>query len=281
MYRIYLSILIVVFPFSILSTKIVAQQSEVANNSPLFISSLDGESLTPFSADETVRHSRPPSPSKEREDLFYPDGFLALSSSVSGGDNRVLKSSRANDQVFVETDFLHPLDPSVETTPLFVPSPVVEHAKAEDSVALFFVLSIAFLGVGVFLYSDFCYRNRLKEDMNRNVKLYSSCITLTDLKEDLTAEVGNIVGGASTSVLPLKDDIVEDTSIDSSLLIPGERVAEWRDAREYAEDVSVVGDTDILHEQNFDFSPKSEIGSGVDDEVTEDFIVSTGGSTIS
>ena len=79
----------------------------------------------------------------------------------------------------------------------------------------------------------------------------------------------------------MKDVFVEDTSLDSSLLIPGERVAEWRDVREYAEDVSVVGDTDILHEQNFDFSPKSEIGRGVDDEVTEDFIVSTGGSTIS
>ena len=88
----------------------------------LFVPSRDVNSSAHFSTVDAARRNRPPEPSKSREDLFYPDGFLTLSSptpepaasKTSTNASSLSKKSELEDRGVQ----LRPLDPSVETTPV-------------------------------------------------------------------------------------------------------------------------------------------------------------------
>ena len=251
----------------------LAQQEPPEDNSAMFISSVDANLSVPFSSVDAARRSRPPQPTKIREDLWYPTGFLTLSTPTSEevvqkGD--VDETSTSNEKLAVP---FRPIDSSVETTPYSQVPVVKESTKKKGDSALFFALSIAIAGLGVFLYYDFLYKNQLKEDLVQNAKLCSSKAVSADFEEVLARAPELTDPREPSHVDPTFDPdalFFEETSSGQSGLLKTES---------FEASGRKIGAGVGLTEENFDFAPKGLGLVNSVDEVVEDFVVGKSASS--
>ena len=247
------------------------QQSESQTGAALFLPSADVDSQTFYSANDAERRNRPPQPAKTREDLFYPDGFLTLSSPTAPTP----KSTRQSAAIEVVEDGkpekksnpLRPLDPSVETTPLLVPSITERPSQKRGDHVLFYVVSIALAGLGIFLYYDFQYRNQLKQDLVQNAKLCASTEP---------SDFDAVLAKEPDLKDPREPSFVNPTFNPDALAFE-ERQALSRyglDSERFEVDNSRTPQGPSLNEENVDFVPRglSGLASPIDD-VVEDFVV--------
>ncbi|MBP5620746.1 MAG: hypothetical protein J6X44_01895 [Thermoguttaceae bacterium] len=252
----------------------LAQQETPTDKGPMFVSSVDANSSTPFSAVDAARRSRPPQPAKTHEDLWYPTGFLTLSSPTPDVDNSVRDAANASSKPEKQAAPFRPIDASVETTPYTQVSTIKEPVKKKGDSVLFFALSIAIAGLGVFLYYDFLYKNKLKEDLVQNAKLCSP--------NAVSADFDAVLARAPEMTDPREPSFVDPTFDPDSLYYDDHKkdhVGFGGSESFEASGVRVAPGAD-LSEQNFDYSPKGlGILSSPTDEVVEDFVVGTSASS--
>ena len=249
------------------------------NGSTLFVPSLDVNSPTSFSSVDAARRNRPPEPAKIREDLFYPDGFLTLSSptpdpglSSNSGKDDVRKAEPKD-----KGASLRPLDPSVETTPLAVnPSLGQEDDKPKKrrDRFFFFAFSIALAGLGFFVYHEFRYREQLRSDLVRNARLCSPNATSADFDSVLAADVDLTDPRAPSYVNPhYGADVLMFDDPDNA----GKKLSDpdFDGFHFEASDAQLAHRGPGLGEENFDFMPEGN-PSTFSDEPVEDFVVGGG-----
>lgn len=246
----------------------LAQQEASADKSPMFVSSVDANSSTPFSAVDAARRSRPPQPAKTHEDLWYPTGFLTLSSPTSDVDVSARESSNVSSKPEKHTTPFRPIDASVETTPYAQLPAIKEPVKKKGDSVLFFALSIAIAGLGIFLYYDFLYKNQLKEDLVQNAKLCSPSA--------VSADFDAVLARAPEMTDPREPSFVDPTFDPDSLYYENlrkDRSGLVGNESFEASGVRLAQGADLT-EQNFDYAPKGlgSLSSAVD-EVVEDFVV--------
>lgn len=254
-----------------------AQQNETTDGVPMFVSSVDADSPVFFSSVDAARRNRPPQPAKTREDLFYPDGFLSLSSpSVEKTEKtETLKEVREEKIVAEEKEVLsevvpiRPLDPSVETTPSAIPI-IEEKKKVKEDNVFFLALSVALASLGVFLYYDFRYRNQLREDLVQNARLCSSRAVAADFEAVLAR------GPELTD--PREPSYINPTFDPESLAFDDRKVNVNPDEERF--NVSETGSSAAgpdIDEENFDFVPKERSAVDSVNEPYEDFVVGESG----
>lgn len=248
------------------------QQRDLDDGVPLFVPSVDVDSPVFFSSVDAARRNRPPLPAKVCEDLYYPDGFLTLSTPTSrktgvlnGGHNesKVVYPQASEERGEKRASCIRPVDPTVETTPSDVPVLSEPVTESRDHV-LFFAISIALAGLGIFLYYDFRYRNQIREDLVHNAKLCSPKAVASDFDEVL-AKCPELTDPRQPSFA--------NPNFAPELLEFGVNVP----VTNHFEEVNAIGEHletgPGIEEENMDFSPK---GLYVDSslEVLEDFTVS-------
>ena len=248
-----------------------------SNGGALFVPSRDVNSSTHFSTVDAARRNRPPEPSKSREDLFYPDGFLTLSSPTPEPPTPKGSSSGVSSKKAEFEDKgaqLRPLDPSVETTPITVSQPQssgkAASRKRKDRF-FFFAVSIALAGLGFFVYNEFRYREQLRADLVRNARLCSPNATAADFESILTADLDLTDPRAPSYINPRYDaDVLmfdDPDPLGKTLKDPDFDGFHFEasDARRFHQGPG-------LGEENFDFTPEGN-SSILNSEPTEDFVV--------
>ncbi|MGI6401334.1 MAG: hypothetical protein ACOX0A_04380 [Thermoguttaceae bacterium] len=267
---------------SVLASALFAQRTQppvnvdpAYNGTTLFVPSRDVNSSTSFSSVDAARRNRPPEPAKTREDLFYPDGFLTLSSPTPepNVDSSLGKTDRQSNDAQ-----LRPLDPSVETTPLTVnPTQQAERKDSEKGRDhfTFFAVSIALAALGIFIYHEFRYRETLRSDLVRNARLCSPNATSSDFDSVLAADVNMTDPRAPSYVNPHYDaDVLMFDDPDhhgKTLTDP-----DFDDFRFEVSDSQVAHSGPGLNEENFDFTPVGDSSVVISDEPVEDFVVGGG-----
>lgn len=246
------------------------------NGSTLFVPSLDVNSATSFASVDAARRNRPPEPSKTREDLYYPDGFLTLSSPTPNPkeSDSLGKEDSDKSETRGEGEKIRPLDPSVETTPLVLnPYPgVKEPEKRKRDKFSFFAFSIALAGLGVFVYLERRYRDQLRDDIARNSRLCSPNATSADFESVLASNVDLTDPRAPSYANPRYDaDVLMFNDPDPS----GKNLTDPNfDDFHFEASASRLGRRGpSLSEENFDFVPEGTERSPAD-ELPEDFVVS-------
>jgi hypothetical protein len=244
----------------------------------LFVPSRDVNSSAHFSTVDAARRNRPPEPSKSREDLFYPDGFLTLSSptpepaasKTSTNASSLSKKSELEDRGVQ----LRPLDPSVETTPV-----TTSRAQAPEKPApekrkdrfFFFAVSIALAGLGFFVYNELRYREQLRTDLVQNARLCSPNATAADFESVLAADLDLTDPRAPSYVNPRYDaDVLmfdDPDSLGKTLKDPDFDGFHFEAS---ADKLAHRGPG--LGEENFDFMPEGKL-SILNKEPAEDFVV--------
>lgn len=258
------------------------------NAAPLFVPSRDLHSPNYYSAVDAARKDRPPEPTKVREDLFYPDGFLTLSTPTpppqSPEKPKKSESEPEKTQKRVDRgDPIRPLDPSVETTPLTV-EPRVKTEETEEPARrsrkdrfFFFAVSVALAGLGIFVYNDFRYRDQLRADLVKNAKLCSPTATPADFAEVLAEDVDLTDPRAPSYVNPHYDaDVVLYADPDKAGKILSDPAFD-----DYRFEVSNSPRSHFgpgLGDENFDFAPSEDGADVLGEEEEEDFDVSLHGS---
>ena len=248
----------------------LGQQNDSYDADPMFVSSVDADSSVPFSTVGAARRSRPPRPAKTREDPWYPEGFLTLSSPTPDPDaaprreRSILDGGAAGKKVEPP---VRVLDSSVEATPYSRPQQLEAPPRKKDN-ALFLSISIALLGLGIFLYYDFVYRNQLKEDLVRNAKLCSSKAVASDFDE-LLAEAPELTDPREPSYA--------EPNFDPDLLSfdgrAGARLPSRYDGDSFDVSDPVSTSESDLEGENFDFEPKGTDGLLASAEEVGDFVV--------
>lgn len=244
----------------------------------LFVPSRDVNSATHFSTVDAARRNRPPEPSKSRENLFYPDGFLTLSSPtpepVAGNASDVGGASSKISKLEDKGAQLRPLDPSVETTPVTVGRPrETEKSPPKKRRDRFFFLatSIALAGLAFFVYNELRYREQLREDLVRNARLCSPNATSADFESVLAADVDLTDPRAPSYINPRFDaDVLmfdDPDSLGKTLKDP-----DFTGFRFETSISELSHNGPGLGEENFDFMPAGN-ASVLDEEPTEDFVV--------
>ena len=266
----------------------VTRNSASNSSEPLFVPSLDAKTSTLASAVDSARRNRPPEPSKKSEDLYYPEGFLTLSSPTP---EPVVNRPKANvEEVDKPGDVkpkdkgepIRPLDPGMETTPLSVDrhEPVVEEEAPRRHTGrdrfFFFAISVALAGLGVFLYNDFRYRDQLRADLVRNAKLCSPNAQASDFDDVLAADADLVDPRAPSFVNPHYDaDVIlygDPDQAGKTLQDPA-----FDDYKfEVSEAISHVGPS--LHEENFDFTPSGVPATPAVDLDEVEFVVGVNSS---
>lgn len=250
-------------------SKCYAQQ-EVIDSSPLFVPSTDVDSPIFFSSIDAARRNRPPRPAKTRENLFYPDGFLTLSSPESeksvgiesqGGELQIVPESFDKPSVV-----LNPLDPAVETTPSVIPQVSFESDNKRGDNVLFWVISITLAGLGLFLYYDYRYRNQLKNELVHNAKLCSVNAVSSDFDEVLAKAPDMTDPRAPSYVDPSFDPYPLDFG---EQYLPSHGCYSYRNEVNGLPEVAGAG----LEEENMDFVPRGAHFSRANSEIVEDFVV--------
>ena len=247
----------------------------------LFVPSRDVNSSTHFSTVDAARRNRPPEPSKSREDLFYPDGFLTLSSPTPESSTASMAANVDTTSRKIGTEDrgvqLRPLDPSVETTPVTVGQPQMTEkvsTKKRRDRFFFFAVSVALAGLGFFVYNEFRYREQLRADLVRNARLCSPNATAADFESILAADLDLTDPRAPSYVNPRYDaDVLmfdDPDPLGKTLKDP-----DFDGFHFEASEGELNHQGPGLGEENFDFMPegKSVI---LNSEPTEDFIVGGG-----
>ena len=260
-------------------TRVQASNGDLSpNGGALFVPSRDVNSSTHFSSVDAARRNRPPEPSKTREDLFYPDGFLTLSSPTP---ESAATSSTANiDSTSRKTGSedrgvqLRPLDPSVETTPITVGQPQITEKvapKKRRDRFFFLAVSVALAGLGFFVYNEFRYREQLRADLVRNARLCSPNATAADFESVLAADLDLTDPRAPSYVNPRYDaDVLmfdDPDPLGKTLKDP-----DFDGFHFEASDNKLNHRGPGLGEENFDFMPEGR-SVVLNSEPTEDFIV--------
>lgn len=243
-------------------------ESTPSEGRALFVPTLDLQSPTSFSSVEAARSVRPPQPAKRREELIYPEGFLELSAPTPEPTPEApLETERPSDEKTEKTEEAKKeepprrLDPSAETTPL-APPPQPEPPQPEpgDQI-LFFALSIALVALGGFIYADYRYRDRLKNELARNARLRSPNAVAADFDDVLSSVDGERLDASF-------DDLAYFSTAPSTSVLDDEEVFE-----PIAEPAPPTNGAD-LNEENFDFAPASDSNAKAAlAEPQEDFVV--------
>lgn len=267
------------------STSDSPRSSSPRDGGALFVPSLDVTSPTSFSSVDAARRNRPPEPSKTKEDLYYPDGFLSLSSPTPEPGGATSKTEPPKKTTTEPKDSgvqLRPLDPSVETTPVTA-APVQEKErvvpkrdKGKDKF-FFLAFSVALAGLGIFVYHEFRYREQLRSDLVRNARLCSPTATAADFDAILAADMDLTDPRAPSFVNPHYDaNVLMYQDPDQS----GKRLSD-PDFDDFHFEASSEASSHIgpgLSEENFDFAPEGN--AVVLREPAEDFVVGSELTTV-
>ncbi len=261
-------VLATVFSFAV--ARCYSQQEISSEKGSMFVSSVDANSSVPFSTVDAARRSRPPQPAKTHEDLWYPTGFLTLSTPTPEEDRSSTSVTNTNPVQEKRSSSFRPIDASVETTPYAQVPPVRESVKKKGDSALFFALSIALAGLGLFLYYDFLYKNQLRENLVQNAKLCSP--------KAVSADFDAVLALAPELTDPREPSFVEPTFDPDSLFY--DEFTNNQDRSVVTESFEATGTNSSseanIAEENFDFSPKRFGSVGLTDDVVEDFVVGAG-----
>ncbi|MDO5309683.1 MAG: hypothetical protein Q4G03_09395 [Planctomycetia bacterium] len=253
----------------------------------IFLPNLVDGAPASFAASQAARSNRPPEPSKVRENLFYPDGFLTLSTPTPDPDdasakplerNKDARDSVKSPKAEKKTTPIRPLDPSVETTPFVAPQPLddsVNSKRRRSDRFFFFALSIALAGLGLFVYYDYIYREQLRSVLVRNAKLRSP--------NAVGADFDQVFGGDLEMTDPLAPSFIDPTFDPDDFLYrdpSATHLATSLDAldEEHFQAQGGFQGSD-LNEQNFDFVPTGRPYDPTE-EVLEDFVVGNVGTSL-
>ena len=275
---------IVAFPKTICMAQRQENATNATNAAPLFVPTLDLHSPTYYSSVDAARKDRPPEPAKVSEELYYPDGFLTLSSPTplpvaKEKPSKIEKEMPEKSAKKVDRgDHIRPLDPSVETTPLTV-EPRVKKETQEEPIKrsrkdrfFFFAVSVALAGLGVFIYNDFRYRDQLRADLVRNAKLCSPNATPEDFEGVLAEDVDLTDPRAPSYVNPHYDaDVVLYADPDKAGKILSDPA--FDDYRFEASSSHREHFGPGLGDENFDFAPSGDSGAALEDEEEAEFNV--------
>lgn len=263
---------------SVIGSKAFASEETDAlkRDLPLFVPSVDVNSAISYSSIDAARKNRPPEPSKKKEELYYPNGFLELSVPFQPADTEDLVDSRVNDDEAESTDIPMSLfDPGRESTPLSnLPNPISCGSKEPGGVGesfAFWSLSVALAGLAFFVYHEYKYKTKLRTDLARNAYLCSPHASSKDF-----GSVLNETGGADDPLLaaslPFYSTNEALVGLGSSSLYADESrdVALSRyDAHEHTSHLPVDPEAE---KENFDFVPDGSSVS-VDNEASQGFVV--------
>ena len=278
--------LILVYAFQFIGLEVVsgfhASASEetdtLKRDLPLFVPSVDVNSAISFSSIDAARKNRPPEPSKKKEELYYPDGFLELSVPFRPVDVEDAIGSRGEDgdDKSESTDIpICLFDPGRESTPQSnLTNPISKGSKEAEGVGesfAFWSLSIALAGLAFFVYHEYRYKTKLRTDLARNAFLCSPHASSKDFDSVLN-EMGTTADPLLAASLPFySTGESRGDSAGSSLYVDESReVALSRfDTFEHSSHISCDPETET---ENFDFVPDGSSAT-VDNEASEGFVV--------
>ncbi len=263
---------------SVIGSKAFASEETDAlkRDLPLFVPSVDVNSAISFSSIDAARKNRPPEPSKKKEELYYPDGFLGLSVPFQPADTEDLVDSRVNDGEAESTDIPMSLfDPGRESTPQSnLPNPISSGPKEPGGVGesfAFWSFSVALAGLAFFVYHEYKYKTKLRTDLARNAYLCSPHASSKDFDSVLN-ETGGADDPLLAASLPFYSTNEALVGLGSSSLYADESrdVALSRyDAYEHNSHLPVDPEAE---KENFDFVPDGSSVS-VDNEASQGFVV--------
>lgn len=259
---------------AIASAASVSEESDTTKRDfPLFVPSVDVNSAISFSSIDAARKNRPPEPSKKREELYYPDGFLELSVPYQPDDGANEADRRLNEEESGLPEIpLYLFDPGRESTPQSnLPNPISNTPKEAGGVGesfAFWSLSVALAGLAFFVYHEYKYKTKLRTDLARNAYLCSPRASSKDFDSVLNG-VEDPLLDASCPFYSSTDS--RDVSDGSSSYADDSRDVALSRFDTFGHTLHIAIDSDA-EKENFDFVPDGS-SSTVDSEESEEFVV--------